>query len=141
MKKIASFFFVIALISCQSTGNRSKDNADNLQQPQEFSGTYHGLTPCADCPGIEMQVSFSPDSIFYETSEYLERATKFSDTGRWKKSDSLLTVDFSGRDPHQRFFKIINDSAIQMLDGSGVAITGPLAEHYILKKSDTIPTR
>lgn len=141
MKKITTYIFVMVLLSCQSEGNRTKDNTNNLIQSESFNGVYHGLIPCADCPGIEMLVNFSSDSMYYETSEYLERATKFFDTGRWNKSDSLLTIDFSGRDPHQIFFKILNDSTIQMLDGRGSVITGPAAELYILKKSDTIPTR
>ncbi len=137
MKNILPFFLGIVLFSCRSTGNNSINQADTLKNINGFNGAYSGMTPCADCPGIRLQVNFSPDSMYYETSEYLGRASRFSDTGRWRKSDSLLTVDFSGRDPHQRFFKIVNEDTIQMLDGTGMPINGPLAEKYLLKKSRT----
>lgn len=141
MKKIIPFISAAILIACNGAGNSAVGETDTLKDSEIFNGVYSGTTPCADCPGIKMQVNFSPDSMYYETSEYLDRATKFADTGRWEKSDSLLTVKFSGRDEQQRSFKIISDSTIRMLDGSGNVITGPLAEHYILIKSDSLSTR
>ncbi len=135
MKKVFPFILVIVLFSCQNTDKKTGNKTSTSKNTSVFNGVYSGSTPCADCPGIRLQVTFSPDSMYYETSEYLERATKISDTGRWRKSDSILTVDFAGRDPHQIFFKIVNDTTIQMLDGTGNPITGPLAEKYLLKKS------
>lgn len=130
----------MVLYSCNDASTSGKSDADTLIHSDTFNGVYSGLTPCADCPGIKMQVNFSPDSIFYETLEYLERDTKISDTGRWKKADSLVTVEFPARPekPHLQF-KIMNDSAIRILDASGNIITGPLEKHFILKKADTLP--
>ena len=135
---LSSFF----LISCNSASSPKEDNTDTLKHSDVFNGVYNGITPCADCPGIKMEINFSPDSAFYETLEYIDRNTKFSDTGRWQKSDSIITVFFPGNSNSQnRKFKIINDSSIAMLDGEGHIITGPLKENYILKRSDTVTAR
>ncbi|MGN6530727.1 MAG: copper resistance protein NlpE N-terminal domain-containing protein [Ginsengibacter sp.] len=86
-------------ISCN---NDSEEISDVLQTSstklnlfeKNFSGTFSGTTPCADCPGIKTTVSFNPGSTFIEQLEYLERNTSFSDTGKWSISDQIITVSF-----------------------------------------------
>jgi len=141
--KIAVFLvslFVLLNLSCSNNPDASSVKTANetvaLDTANFFSGTFSGITPCADCPGIEMTVHFKPDSIFIETLEYLERNTSFSDTGTWRINDKIISVSFP---KHEAYFRINSDSAISMLDAEKKEIGGSLADKYILKRTNQQP--
>ncbi|MBN9352279.1 MAG: copper resistance protein NlpE N-terminal domain-containing protein [Chitinophagaceae bacterium] len=141
MKKViliaCTFLFII---SCKNkTQNQpagNNENTDTLKHSDSFNGVFGGTTPCADCPGIYTIVNFSPDSSFTEYLNYLERNSHFRDSGRWIQKDSIITVTV-GKES-LRYFKILNDSTVSMLDGEGKPIEGDLAKHFILVRKDTL---
>ena len=127
-------------ISCNSGTERVPEPAENNSTQEKspsktFSGKYSGVTPCADCPGIETTIFFTPDSVFIETLNYLDRNVSFSDTGRWIISDKIIAVSFPGK-PTERFFLIKSDSTLAMLDAEKKEIEGNLAAKFILKKAE-----
>lgn len=142
MKYLLAIFSVSFLFSCQSghTPDGKAGSADTLTRSDVFNGLYTGVIPCADCPGIQVRINFLPDSTYSETMNYLERVSVFSDTGRWRKSDSIVTI-FASADSGRgvRQFKILSDSSIIFLDGDGKIISGPLQSNYILRRKDSIP--
>lgn len=112
--------------------NISPLKSSNINSSNSFSGEYYGITPCADCPGIETTIYFNPESVFIETLKYQERNSSFSDTGRWSISNHLITVSFS-KGGSERFYLVKNDSSIAMLDVNKKEIGGALASFFILK--------
>ena len=142
LKKSLLLFLSCAFfqISCNNHSQRVSEHEDNNSTQQKslsktFSGKYSGVTPCADCPGIETTVAFNTDSVFIETLNYLERNSSFSDTGKWSISNKVITVTFPGKSS-ERFFLIKSDSTLAMLDADKKEIDGNLAEKYILKKKE-----
>lgn len=126
------FAFVLFQISCK---NQSKEQATNERlSTKNFSGTFTGVIPCADCPGIKLTVSFNPDSSFSEIMIYQERNSSFKDTGQWSRDDKMLKVDYKNEHSSPRYFLIRSDSEIVWLDANKKEIEGPLKEHYILKR-------
>lgn len=95
------------------------------------AGSYQGTLPCADCPGIDYQISLFDDEHYRELTMYRDRneGRAREDTGRWKlENDSIITL--VGRDP-QRF--LFEDGKLYRLDREGQRITGALADNYILR--------
>lgn len=135
-------FAIIFLVSCnniQQPGRETtNDNIDTLKHSDKFNGVFAGTTPCADCPGIYTIMEFSPDSSYVENLRYLERNSEFWDTGKWQIKDSVITVRYNNDSSQIRYFRIINDSTIRMLDADKNIITGALEKNYILKKKDTL---
>jgi len=129
---------IVLFVSCNDSGS-SEDTAqqiDTVTTSQHFGGTFSGITPCADCPGINTVMNFFPDSNFIEHLKYLERPATFSDTGRWQVIDSMIvTTNNSG---NKRYYRIISDSVIKILDGNGREIEGALNEKFLLKRTDTV---
>lgn len=127
--------FALSHLSCTNNSNASSEQKKNepakFDSSKSFSGTFSGITPCADCPGIEMTVYFKPDSTFIENLVYLERNTSFSDTGKWSISDKIITVSFP---KHQAYFMKKSDSAVSMLDSDKKEIEGDLSDKYILRR-------
>jgi uncharacterized lipoprotein NlpE involved in copper resistance len=140
VNKIFSLFLLVSFFqtSCNThqqtaSENSSKNSGQQEAAPKSFSRKYSGITPCADCPGIETTVVFSRNSVFIETLHYLERNVSFSDTGKWSASNKMITVTFP---ESKRFFLIKSDSTIAMLDADQKEIEGGLAEKYILKRKE-----
>jgi heat shock protein HslJ/uncharacterized lipoprotein NlpE involved in copper resistance len=57
----------------QTGGTSVPDPAHNSRNAVDWAGTYEGVTPCADCPGIRMQLSLQPDGRFALSTQYLDR--------------------------------------------------------------------
>ena len=132
--KLAFILFAIVLfhITCD---NQYKGEATNEKSSAiNFSGTFSGLIPCADCPGIELTVSFNPDSSFSELMIYQERNSSFKDSGQWIKDGKILKVKYSNDHATPRYFLIKSDSTVAWLDADKKEIEGPFKENYILKK-------
>lgn len=129
---LAGFF-----MSCNQPSSEQDEKVadiDTLENSEEFNGVFNGTIPCADCPGIETVLEFSPDHTFREHLTYLERNADFSAAGQWKMQDSLIAVTYADSGAQQRYYKVLNDSTIVMLDGDRKEITGPIADHYLLRR-------
>jgi uncharacterized membrane protein len=95
------------------------------------SGSYQGTLPCADCPGIDYQISLYDDHHYRELMVYRDRneGKAFIDTGAWKmENDSIIQLV---RRTPQRF--LFEDGKLYSLDGEGQRIRGALADNYILR--------
>lgn len=99
MKKVLHLLTVLLFLASCNNGkqpaNTELDDIDTLNHSDSFNGIFTGTTPCADCPGIYTVIVFSPDHDYYEYLNYLDRDAHFSDTGIWKKKDSLITISFN----------------------------------------------
>lgn len=132
------FFF-----SCKDGSDKSQTSVpdvDTVRHSDSFNGVFTGVTPCADCPGIYTVLQFSPDMYFFEYLKYLDRDAHFADTGVWKVQDSIITVSFKNN-RQNRFYKILNDTTVKMLDSDQKGIIGPGENFYILKRKDTLIPR
>ena len=156
MKKTSLFagiFFLVALASCTSNNKKqfeSKDTADqvapdsttnehidhehNSQNSLDWNGTYKGVYPCADCPGIETTVVLNNDGTFSYTGVYQERDTKIEDTGKFMWHDNGSVVHLMGKEVNMKLR--VGENQLISLDQDGKPIEGPLKDHYVLKKQN-----
>jgi heat shock protein HslJ len=110
-------------------------DAHNSQTALDWQGTYKGIMPCADCEGIETKLILTKDLTFVIQTKYLGKgeAKVFEEKGNfiWDKTGgSISLLGLKGR-PSQ--YKVGENKLIQ-LDMQGNAITGQLAEKYVLIK-------
>lgn len=132
----------LAWASCTSNTRSQNGNNDTLsdnfvsehtsQNALDWEGTYEGILPCADCPGIQTIVTLSYDGDFTYHAEYLERDTQVVDNGTimWHNNGSV--VHLTGKDVDVKFQ--VGENKLFYLDQEGNRIEGELAENYILKK-------
>ena len=140
LKKILFPCIIVSVAtSCNQAGKKMPNVATaksgNFDSSALFSGKFYGVTPCADCPGIETTLFFNPDSVFIESLKYQERNSSFSDTGRWSISNNLVTVSFSNGGS-ERFYLVKNDSSIAMLDANKKEINGALGSFILKRKKE-----
>ncbi len=147
---LSSIFFSCIFFSCESkkdeiiTSTKNKDSLHTHQDSMNHSskssktsidwvGTYEGVLPCADCPGIKTTVTLNKDQTIKVVSEYLKKKTKLVDEGtfKWTADNNALYLDT--KDKNRYFYKIEENKIVQ-LSQEGLPIEGNLADIYVLKK-------
>lgn len=152
MKKLFSLSLCIGLLAfsaCESNVNKqgagadttatsehnsteTKDTEHTSQNSVDWAGTYKGVIPCADCPGIETTVVLNDDLTFKYTGVYQERDSKIEDAGKFMWHDNGSVVHLMGKEVNMKLK--VGENQLFSLDQDGKPIDGPLKDHYILKK-------
>ena len=99
-------------------------------------GPFVGTVPCADCPGIETELTLvrrdpaSAEGTYRLRTTYLERGGPFERTGAWTtlrgtpqdENATVYELD-PDRPGQQQYFLKVDDDRVRMLDGA----RGPIA--------------
>ena len=100
---IALVASALALVGCASRNDGAvsavPDSAHNSRNALDWAGTYEGVTPCADCPGIRMRLKLQRDGRFELSTQYLDRqATPQTVRGSvsWNAAGNTITLDGAG---------------------------------------------
>ncbi len=110
-------------------------NSHNSENSLDWAGTYKGVTPCADCEGIETELVLNQDLTYVMKTKYLGKGDGkvFEENGSfvWDKNGGSISLQGGKGGPSQ--YKVGENQLIQ-LDMEGKVITGDLAEKYVLTK-------
>lgn len=133
------FFILSSSLAFSCSSNQQQEQAVIQQQ---VLGTYEGTLPCADCEGIEFQLILRGDAHYESSSVYLgKNEIPLVDSGTWNIADDSIVVLDQHTDNQQNYTVEANGN-LRMLDQEKHIITGPLADHYILRPTqpeDTLP--
>lgn len=116
---------VVMAVMAACSGKRSMDAG-------AYYGTYVGVLPCADCPGILTHVSINGDStasvsrLYYGSDSTME--TKH---GTWTFADGIFTVKVPWE---ELYYQAEPDTAIIMVDRRG-EVSPALRDKYRLHKT------
>jgi len=109
-------------------------NQHNSANSIDWMGTYIGIVPCADCEGIETEITITKDLTFVMKTTYLGKGDQiFEEKGSftWNAAGTTILLQGLQNKPNHYF---VGENKIWQLDLSGNRITGDLADKYILKK-------
>jgi len=107
------------------------DPAHNSRNSLDWSGTYQGTLPCADCPGIRYTITLDEDNSYQLKTQYLERGDSvFTESGKFNWDDKGGQITLAERG--EKFQ--VGENRLFHLDMEGNRITGGLAEYYVLNK-------
>jgi len=144
MRKILVITTVVFMSACGNSGEEENNtvapSGDTTKQSVQveyqpvIAASYMGIVPCADCEGIQTEVTLYADTTYKLVTNYLGKNPK--DTaglnsdkkGKFMMHNDTVHLEGDG----SKFLK--NDTALIQLDGSGKVITGKLADKFILKK-------
>lgn len=149
MKKLLILSVCVAVImSCKdnkTTENEDVENQTEMEQVPDmhtsqialdWDGIYKGVLPCADCEGIETEVTLRDDNSYVIKRLYLGKdETVFEETGdlQWTEDGSTVVLTNSN-DGNATLFKV-GENHLRQLDLESRAIRGELAEKYLLQKN------
>lgn len=156
MKNLLFVFAACVLVSCNESTVNSEENtqatndtlnaepmaqniADNSKNSLDWSGTYVGSLPCADCEGIDATVEINQDNTFKTNLVYKGKKSKpFTESGnfKWNEEGNKIYCVSSG----DTSVYLVGENQLIQLDKEGNRITGPLADNYVFKKKGTNET-
>ena len=100
----------------------------------DWAGTYSGVLPCADCPGIETSVILHSDGTYESSMFYIDESAipqTTNGTFSWNETGSTIVLDSEGEVMEQYQ---VGENQLFRLDRNGQRITGDLAPYYVLRK-------
>lgn len=106
--KVMILAAAITLVACggnqQKKAVSEKVKADavkvdmhDAESSLDYQGTYTGVFPAADCPGIDMRLTLKKDGTYSLHMKYLDRDSEFDEKGAYKVKGNLLTLTPHGR--------------------------------------------
>ncbi|UWX66785.1 copper resistance protein NlpE N-terminal domain-containing protein [Empedobacter stercoris] len=155
MKKsiILTLFTVSIMMSCETKKEESINNTKevisdsnasiiqndtiavihNSKTSIDWVGTYEGVLPCADCPGIKTTVTLNKDETIKIVSDYMKGNTTFEEQGQFEWTADNNAIFLDTKDKNRYFYKV-GENKLIVLSQEGEEIDGPLANNYILTK-------
>lgn len=115
----------------ESTENQAP-TADNSQTALDWSGTYKGVLPCADCQGIETLIRLNEDYSYTKKVKYLGKEDKYTTMqGKfsWDDTGNMITLEEDKPNAYR-----VGENQLFALDINNERITGDLQDLYVLKK-------
>lgn len=138
----AILLLAVQIQACQSSSSKTDstaiadssyvDTTHNAQNSLDWAGTYQGVIPCADCPGITTTIELFDNDTFSYHAVYLETVNSVQDTGKFMWHENGSVVHLIGKDLNTKY-KVAENKLIQ-LDTEGKVIEGQIADQYYLAK-------
>ena len=133
---LVCFMLPGSLTNCKTvpkTKAGSSASADNSRNALDWSGTYQGTLPCADCEGIATIVSLKKDRTYSLKRRYVGKETAYrQSTGTFTWDGEGRRITLSGGEPTTY---LVGENKLIQLDKAGERITGNLADRYELIKT------
>lgn len=130
------YFASLMLLLISAPAQSQTGEMHNGKNSLSWQGTYFGILPCADCPGIETSVTLNSDRSYRTTTRYQERQdTLYEQRGyfSWDADGNSIVLHGTGQ---VRTRYRLGENELMQLDMEGRTIAGPLAEKFILRKID-----
>jgi uncharacterized lipoprotein NlpE involved in copper resistance len=116
---LALLLLVIALGGCMPRSAEPPD-MHTSRNALDWAGSYEGVLPCADCPGIKTRLVLHADGRFSLERQYLERqvAAQMAN-GRflWNTAGDTIVLDAAGSGQQFR----VGEGRLLQLDRDGTA--------------------
>lgn len=120
-------------VACKGNKTQTAQTADSTTVNSLF-GTYEGILPAADCPGINTSLTINADSTYDLTSHYIDQKDTIRENGVYHLHNGKLIELVTPSSGDKTYYKVMNDSTLIMTDDKGEEPTGELRQNYQLHK-------
>jgi copper homeostasis protein (lipoprotein) len=135
---LASVFFLSCKYEDKSRTNQNNTYisvSENSKNALDWSGTYVGMLPCADCEGLKTKIILEKNLTYTKTEQYLGVIRKnavFEEKGSfiWDASGTIITL--LSKD-NERKYKVLENKILH-LDNEGKEIESHFSKMYYLNK-------
>lgn len=99
----------------------------------DWAGTYKGMLPCADCEGIETEITLKADKTYSISRRYLGKKTDpFTAAGNFAWKDGVrIKLENISSGPSEY---VVGEGQLTQLDMEGKLVKGLVAKKYKLTK-------
>ena len=125
--------------SADSTATQTVD-IHNAETSLDYEGTYKGVFPAADCPGIETTLTLNADKTFALHSVYIDRDSSFDEKGTYTLEGNILTLKEEGdRNSQRKTAGSIIKRAVRQSNGRQKACQHPQTQSKKTRKPEWNP--
>ncbi|MDR1683909.1 MAG: copper resistance protein NlpE N-terminal domain-containing protein [Elusimicrobiota bacterium] len=134
--RLSLLFFLTAFI-CACGNNAGAPQEESLNEAQlraqQYFGAYEGLMPCADCAGIDTELTLNSDNTFTLIEHYQDETGElFLTEGIWELNGGLTYAKLQNSQDGQTLFYRLTDAGLEKLDYNAKPIKSNL--NYTLKR-------
>ncbi len=146
MKKVILYISITLFLfsfSCNSQNKNLKKQqalaqkyANTTRNKIDWEGTYRGMLPCADCEGIQIELSIFKKGNYELIKRYDGKSTDIiAEKGnfRWLPNGNAITL-YSGNNSSEYTHFLVEENQLIKLDKEANRINSEFSELYILKK-------
>lgn len=142
MKQLKMFVVMVIVaftaFSCANNNKSAKSDVIDEHSAKislDWQGTYSGMLPCADCQGIETELTLNDDNTYMLVSTYMGVEPVVSDTltGKFHWHGNNVHLEGIPENERSSTFKV-EENRVKHLDLEGNEIIGDLASYYVLAK-------
>lgn len=110
------------------------DLAHTSENSLDWAGKYAGVLPCADCEGIETQLTLNDDQTYVLKTHYLtgEATEDIVLEGKFSWEEGRF-IKLEGLENASPFYQV-EENRVRALDMDRNPIEGELENHYVLNK-------
>lgn len=138
----AALAVALLFVACGSQDPTTPDTApenptpaDNSRTSLDWAGTYSGTAPCADCEGIATRLAITDKGTYVLQTQYLGKSNELFVTEGdfvWQADGNHIVLQ--GIESGPSIFQV-GENHLRLRDMEGKAITGDLADKYVLHKA------
>jgi heat shock protein HslJ len=123
--------------TCKNQQNQFSESS-NSHNALDWSGTYFGTVPCADCPGINVELTLRSDLTYTMTRVYQDRQGTFVSSGvfAWNDEGSKIKLQTANNDAGVQHFQV-GENMLALLTASGEAVKDDNDDRYFLQKTES----
>ncbi|MDR0543062.1 MAG: META domain-containing protein [Dysgonamonadaceae bacterium] len=149
-----TFFYVMttvmtcSLYSCKSSQQEYQKpdtgmispKVTNYRETAQWTGIYYGVVPCADCPGIDVELTLNSDLTYSMKRIYKDREGVFNNSGKftWNKTGTQIDLkDVKEYGAFEHF--LVQDEKLILLSITGDIMADVNMDDYTLTKNKAIP--
>jgi len=136
--KLQLLILIVLFSACNSI-KKSKDFTDehDSKNSLDWSGTYEGTLPCADCSGMETQLILNQDQTYSLSTKYQGKSEEvFNRKGvfQWNGEGNAIKLKMDGKPSLDHQYLFIEKGLLK-LDRKGNKMDGNLKDQYKLTKN------
>ncbi|TVQ65767.1 MAG: copper resistance protein NlpE [Balneolaceae bacterium] len=123
---------------CSSEQEQAPPDHHNSRISLDWPGTYHGTLPCADCSGLDTEITLMKDYTYIKKTVYIGKdETVFITEGSFEWTEAGNSIRLLGiPEGFGAPFFHVGENRLFQLDLEGNRIHGALGDHYQLEKVD-----
>lgn len=89
-----------------------------------FAGVFSGTLPCADCPGLDTEITLNRDGTYTAHEVYQGKPDSFDTGGTWtaEENGKRLRLDPNSKAEQDRLFAVVSNDQLDQLDAEGKAL-------------------
>ena len=103
-----------------------------------WEGTYFGVVPCSDCPGIETRITLNEDETYQISWKYqgmYDKIYQNSGSFQWDTTGGIITLGNLDKNLSPTQYRVGENHLFQ-LDMDGNRIAGEFEDNYTLTKKE-----